>query len=192
MAKATFKRSDQNETRTLALQPGIVGSCGFSEDRRYRYWLLRSWSTEGGLYGKGMVVFVMLNPSKANHTVDDPTIRRCTDFARAWGYQALCILNIYAYVETVSGDLLKTEDPIGEKNDQTIRGLLYNRCRTVVVAWGALKGSQERAGEVLEELRTHGPVYCLGTNKDGSPKHPLYLKGDTELRVYRERATIQS
>ncbi len=78
--------------------------------RRYRYALLRRWGE-----GKN-AMFIGLNPSTADETADDPTIRRCVSFAKAWGFGGLCMANLFAYRATNPADMLMQADPIGPDN----------------------------------------------------------------------------
>jgi hypothetical protein len=156
-------------------------SAEISADGRYRYTLEREWMT-----GEGTCLFVMLNPSTADATEDDPTIRRCVKFAQRWGYQRLAVGNLYAFRATDPDDLWKPDGPVGEypccaggdrhnRNDHHIEELAAEADR-VVVAWGANPGPIEwRRARVLEILaQSHGaPVLCLGTTANGSPTHPL-------------------
>jgi hypothetical protein len=80
----------------------------FSPCRRYRYALYRD---RGALLGP-KVMFVGLNPSTADETVDDPTIRRCIRFARDWGYDGLIMANLYAWRAPKPRDLYATEDQL--------------------------------------------------------------------------------
>jgi len=50
-----------------------------SRDGLYRYALRRVWDP-----ARPAVLFIGLNPSTADHRIDDPTIRRCVRFARDW------------------------------------------------------------------------------------------------------------
>lgn len=153
-------------------------NASFSSDRRHRFALWRIWSREP------KVMFIGLNPSTANETANDPTIRRCIQFARDWGYGGIYMCNLFGLVSTDPTALVKNYDSVGLGNDlvlQTIR----DRCRLAVAAWGdfnkilALK--RHRAEKVTEMLQ---PLKCFGINKNGSPKHPLYLRKDTELIDY--------
>lgn len=156
-----------------------------SEDGRYRYTLERKWMT-----GEGTCLFVMLNPSTADASEDDPTIRRCIGFAQRWGYQRLAVGNLYAYRATDPAKLLEV-DPlvaIGPRDDFWLEAL-SRRAKRVVVAWGANGVALSRAPEVVRRLlERHPAVYCLGTTQNGAPRHPLYVKGDTELREYARSA----
>ena len=70
----------------------------FSECRKYRYTLWRRWD---GLFASGYAMFIGLNPSTADETNDDPTIRRCIGYARDWGYGGLCMTNLFAFRATL-------------------------------------------------------------------------------------------
>lgn len=133
--------------------------------RRYRYALWRRW-------GDGPhAMFVGLNPSTADETADDPTIRRCIAYARAWGYGALCMANLFAYRATQPADMLAQDDPVGPDNDAYLRRLAAE-AGVVVAAWGThgTHGGRHRA--VLDMLPG---LHYLRLTKDGHPGHPLYL-----------------
>src|ERR1019366_6557448 len=87
-----------------------------SDCRRYRFELWRTWDDLLN-DGNGYAMFVGLNPSTADETEDDPTIRRCTDYAQRWGYSGLCMTNLFAYRATLPQDMRGAPDPVGEGND---------------------------------------------------------------------------
>lgn len=123
---------------------------------------------------------MMLNPSTADASIDDPTIRRCRGFAKLWGCNGLTVVNLYALRSTDPKQLWASMDSIGHYNDNWLRRLVKEHT-DVVCAWGA-KAAPDRVGDFcrmvsLLDVR----LWCLGTNKDGSPKHPLYVKADTPL-----------
>jgi hypothetical protein len=147
----------------------------FSLDRTYRYALWRTWSRQGR-----SALFVMLNPSTADETQNDPTIRRCIAFARRWGYGSLTVCNLFALRSTDPAALYSHADPVGPDNDEVIAGHA-NGAGIVIAAWGVHGALRGRGRTVAEELEGAGcPVFCLGTTKDGHPRHPLYLRGDVE------------
>lgn len=149
----------------------LKSSAEISECGRYRYWLRRSYLHGGN----GQVVaFLMLNPSTADALQDDPTIRRCLAFTRAWGYSILSVRNLFALRATDPKELLTAEDPIGPQNDAEL--LALRTAHLVIAAWGA-KVPFGRDRKVLE-LLAGVPLFCLGTTKDGSPRHPLYVRGN--------------
>lgn len=147
-----------------------------SQCRAYRYRLWRVWDAE-----LPAVLFVMLNPSTADEHEDDATIRRCTGFARRWGFGGVEVVNLFAFRTTNPDRLMKRMhrrfvDAVGPDNDAYIWGAL-KRCKEVIVAWGAHDCAQDRAREVLELIDRAGAMpTCLGESKDGHPLHPLYLK----------------
>lgn len=160
-----------------------VRAAGADIDGPYRYRLWRDWRPN-----PTRVCWVMLNPSTADETVDDPTIRRCIAFSKAWGYTGIVVVNLFALRATEPDDLLLHHAPIGPRNDDAIREAA-SACPLVVVAWGAHKAVDDREREVLEilvdALDRESPL-CLGTTKDGFPRHPLYVRADAKLVPYAE------
>lgn len=153
----------------------------FSPDASYRYMLSRVWDLDNDR----RVTFIGLNPSTADETQDDPTIRRCRNFAAGWGYGGMFMLNIFAYRSTDPKVLAGVEDPVGPNNDMYLR-YYAARSERAIAAWGThgrLLG-RERA---ISELEL-GELLCLGVTADGHPKHPLYLKRDTALIPYEFRS----
>jgi hypothetical protein len=126
------------------------------------------------------MVFILLNPSTADEQRDGPTIRRCIGFARAWKFGSLEVVNLFAYRATDAKELLKVSDPVGEENNCFLVEAV-ERCSTVVVGWGIKGTLLGRGSQVLQLLAGRKDVYCLGITKDGHPRHPLYVKGDTVL-----------
>jgi hypothetical protein len=152
-------------------------SATFSEDRRYRYTLVRRWDDR-----LPSVMFVGLNPSTADETLDDPTIRRCIGFAKSWGYGALVMTNLFAFRSTDPRAMASADDPIGNPfNDVSIERIAQLVDLTVV-AWGSYGDrAPARVGQVLALI---GDVYCLGVTKSGQPRHPLYLRRDAALESH--------
>lgn len=149
-----------------------MNAATISECGQYRYTLTREW-----LAGYGRVVFVMLNPSTADATQDDPTIRRCIGFAKALGAGALDVVNLYALRATNPRELWKVADPIGPDNDAHIRRVVQcEHVRYVIAAWG--KNAKADRVRAFAKLVHPTPLHALRTSADGTPHHPLYLPGD--------------
>lgn len=146
-----------------------------SDDGLYRYTLGRRWAPPSG---PGPAVFVMLNPSTADATLDDPTIRRCIGFAKALGCGGLHVVNLYAYRATKPADLWEAADPIGPDNDNVLRetfAAAAREDRPVIAAWGA-NAAPLRAEFAGGMARSAGATLtALGATKDGAPRHPLYM-----------------
>lgn len=158
-----------------------------SPDGVYRYTLGRRWNEPMPERLPVLDLWVMLNPSTADATQDDPTIRRCVAFSRSWGADGIRVVNLFALRATDPAKLLTQPDPIGPRNDEFIRlaalatGVLGGR---IITAWGGHSLAADRA-EAVFELLWPQPVYCLGTTKTGAPRHPLYVRGDTPLREWK-------
>lgn len=154
-----------------------------SDDGLYRYWLARRW--DGDDQDAHPVTWVMLNPSTADHQVDDNTIRRCMGFTDQFGYVAMAVVNLFALRSRDPKALARTEaeggDPVGPLNDEHLKEV-FSSSALVIAAWGAHAFAQPRAVAVraLAEDAGH-TLLCLGRTKDGHPKHPLYLPWNAAL-----------
>lgn len=160
----------------------------------HRYMLSRIWE-----HDKPKILFIGVNPSKADAIHNDPTIVRCINFARSWGYGGMYMGNLFSYrtpyvsrkqmelVPSFEKEEIKIakwepllehlHEAANEKTDLHLR-LMIEDSEKVVAAWGSWKFTEARVIRVLEMISN---PYCFGTNKDGSPKHPLYLSGKTQL-----------
>ena len=149
----------------------------FSACRRYRYALWRRWAPGPQL------LFILLNPATADEYRDDPTIRRCLGFARAWGYGALAVANLFARRTASAVELARLaarspENLVGPDNDAWLLRL-YRESELTVAAWG----NQGRLLGRSRAVRTLAPaLHCLGWTRLGEPRHPLYLPADTPHR----------
>jgi hypothetical protein len=148
-------------------------SAYFSPDRVYRYSLTRDVAP---LDGEGTVTFIGLNPSTADETQDDPTIRRCISFARRWGFARLKMLNLYAYRSTDPKGLRDPDDPVGPENLCTIAKVVGSS-DLVICSWGACIAGQTWARD--EVLPLIAAPHSLGLTQQGFPRHPLYVRADT-------------
>lgn len=164
--------TDQQTERVL--QDNRHGAV-LSDDREYRYRLWRTWDVS-----KPTLAFVMLNPSTADESEDDPTIRRCLGYAKDWGYGKLVVGNLFALRSTDPDNLREHEQPVGPENDAHLREICDD-AEKVVAAWGANGTYQGRGREVTGMLE--GELYALDTTKDGQPVHPLYQPKDAELEA---------
>jgi hypothetical protein len=144
----------------------VSGDTIFSPCRTYRYTLWRQW-----LGGEGYAMFIGLNPSTADETSDDPTIRRCIAFAKSWGYGALCMTNLFAFRATDPKVMMAADSPVGEENDKHLLESSHY-AGVVVAAWGAHGTYKGRDAEVHALLPT---LHCLRLTAGGHPGHPLYL-----------------
>jgi hypothetical protein len=155
---------------------GTTGSAVFSDDGTYRYRLTRTWG-----YSGRHAVWIMLNPSTAEALADDPTIRRCTGFSKAWGLDGLVVVNLFALRATDPRELARHPDPVGPENDRFIQQAI-GPCRVVVAAWGASRLAARRGALLRWALtRSCDDVLCLGVAKDGEPRHPLFVRGGQPL-----------
>ena len=182
----------------------VSSGADISADGRYRYSLWREWrnhpkpakwrwwkNDDGSAVLDGAdrpvgepesVLFVMLNPSKADADDDDPTIRKCVGFAKRWGYDRIDVVNLFAYRSTDPRAILRMlydRDPVGVRNQDVIERKAWD-AHLIVCAWGA-HGSHLEQNETVRGWLMDKPLYALGFTKDGHPRHPLMLSYDTQL-----------
>ena len=153
----------------------MIGDAVFDRSRKYRYLLSRQWNCQ-----KDKAVFVMLNPSKADATVNDPTISRCISFAEKMGCGSLDVVNLFAFRTAYPKELKACPKPVGRLNDQYIAGAV-EKASLIVVAWGNWGRLHDRDQEVLDLIALRRPLLCFGTTREGQPRHPLFLPAATEL-----------
>lgn len=147
-----------------------AASATFSPCLTYRYTLWRWWDRS-----KPYWAFLMLNPSTADATNNDPTVSRCQGRARAAGAGGLAVVNLFALRSTDPAGLYTTDDPVGPENDSSILDVCAN-AGLVICAWGAHGKHLARAAHVTHMLKAAGvKPFALAVNADGSPKHPLYI-----------------
>ncbi len=156
---------------------GLINSAQFSKCRQYRYTVTREWNTGDSQ----RVAFIGLNPSTADAETDDPTIRRCIQFAKNWGYSGMIMINLFAYRSTDPKKLISVDDPVGPNNNYWLIKLASEASCTVA-AWGGGGDINNRGRNVAVILKRAGiDLKCLGTTKNGQPRHPLYLPYTAKL-----------
>tara|TARA_B100000700_G_scaffold315639_1_gene404029 strand:+ start:397 stop:921 length:525 start_codon:yes stop_codon:yes gene_type:complete len=172
----------------------LKGSSNFSRCGNYRWRLERKINQSGT-----NLIFIGLNPSTANSKLDDNTIIRLKNLSEYWGYGKLIVVNLFAQISYKSASLKNFDNPIGNRNNfYLLRELSFwakNIKIDLCVGWGANGGLMNRDRYVskkinyfyryrLENIPKANPPFMLGLNKNGSPKHPLYLPADSSLKVF--------
>lgn len=161
----------------------IANDAVISECQRYRYTLYRAWGSE-----QAYLLWVMLNPSTADATRDDATVRKRVGFTARRGFSSLYIVNLFAWRTRHPGELLSAGDPVGPLNNFYLGAHAGSPfCKGIVVAWGSLDFMRrsrvyDRAAQVVDLLRIlPQPIACLGKSKSGDPRHPSRIGYDTPL-----------
>lgn len=148
-----------------------------SDDGRYRYSLWRIWRDD-----LQPILWVGLNPSTADATTDDATIRRMRNFSANWGFGGILVGNLFALRSTDPGGLHEVEDPFGPENDAYLERM-GQKANMIVCCWGAFslaKGANFYMRALFPDRRLH----CLGLTASGQPKHPVRLANSTKPQVY--------
>lgn len=155
-----------------------------SEDGRFRWALWRNWA-------KGPhALFAALNPSIADGMQDDATIKKEVEFCKRWGLATLRKVNTSPLVSTDPTLLLMPGDYTRKVAEATNLDVIHAELRRpglqlVVVAWGAFPEALDRGRVIVQMVRDAGHLpMCLGTTKDGHPKHPCRLAYATPLVRY--------
>ena len=147
-----------------------------SKDGRYRYRLSRTWASHGK-----PCAFIGANPSTADATTDDPTVRKMTALAQRWGCSSLHVVNVAAYRATDPRHLAGIDDPIGPDNDAHLLAVTRDvlaRGGPVVAAWGTVAPTSAAAHAVRLLAAAGIPLLALRTTRQGHPGHPLYVRTD--------------
>lgn len=162
----------------------LYSPCGL-----YRYVLGRSWAIPG--QAERPMSIVMLNPSTADATQNDPTIRRCIGFAQRLGYTGLLVRNLFAYRATDPKELYRLirewEDgqhglsPWGDQNHRVLQSPYLPLPEWA--AWGAVP---KRYDDHVQYSRQFLPkrLWCLGLTQQQAPRHPLMLSYKTTPVAY--------
>jgi hypothetical protein len=157
----------------------LISECG-----SFRYWLTRVWDER-----LPTLAFIMLNPSTADASADDPTIRKCVGFAQRNGFGGISVVNLFAYRATDPAELKRAGWPVGPANDLEIGRVLYQVHRAggkVVCAWGVNARRHERVGQVAGQANLlRVPLHALRVTADNVPCHPLMLPYSCQLQEWR-------
>lgn len=175
----------------LRLADGVAGDAMFAGPNDcYRLILTRKWINLFNPHTRlprNFIMWICMNPSVASATDNDPTVARIEDFSMRWDFDGLVLVNVCDFRATKPDALLAPGMvPCSKGNLPLIRNTAKEAQR-IVCAWGNLhRDLVHYAVDVESALRADGhTLYALGTNAGGSPKHPLYVKGDTKLIEFK-------
>lgn len=177
---------------TVQREPDLLDDrhAAFSPCRTWRYELWRTWNPLGR-----QLVMIMLNPSTADELTNDPTIERCERRARRHGFGGLRVFNIFAFRATDPDDMKGAADPVGPQNDEYIESafklakmhamLRQEPSYLFCAGWGVHGSYLGRDHQVQGLAQEHGiQLHCLGTTKEGQPRHPLYVGYDVPFQTW--------
>jgi hypothetical protein len=162
-----------------------TATAAFSSCGQYRWWLERVWQPAAP-----RLIFIGLNPSRADGRRDDPTLRRLLGFGRSWGFGSLEVLNLFARISPSPAVLRRAPDPVGAEADAWLQQRLVAQPQASVwLGWGnqGIWRGRDRAVLLLLHqhlmLKKHGRLWALGLTAAGQPRHPLYVAGDVVLQA---------
>jgi len=175
---------DAGSKLVIKLPPGVRGDAEFyGENNCYRL-RLRRWL--GDIFPARYINFLAMNPSNAVAEANDRTIAREWSFTESYGFEGMSKTNVADYRQSYPDELLKIGSAVC--SDKNLEIILYEAAgaQIVVAAFGGLnKVLMPHGQRAVRALIADGiQMMCLGENADGSPKHPLYVRGNTPLRKW--------
>lgn len=150
----------------------MIREAKFCNTKKNRYYLKREWDNS-----KGLLLYLMLNPSIADEKKDDPTIRRLISFTKKFNYGGFLVGNIFTEITPNPKEIDRSKE-ISDKNFKELFKLI-NKVDQIIYAWG----NTVEEPQLLKELVLNPK--CFGKNLNGTPKHPLYLPKNSKLIAYR-------
>ena len=152
-----------------SLLPYVPAGAVFSDDMVYRYRLWRTWDPE-----LPTCLFLMLNPSTADHEQNDPTIRRCLDFAKQWGYGQLLVGNLFALRSTNPQNLRHHPEPTGGPDNDDALLAMHEEANLTVAAWGVHGAHLRRTKPLTRHVEQHAVAVGTppGVDEERTPATP--------------------
>ena len=153
----------------------VISECG-----RYRHRLSRFWKDEGLVFG-----FFGVNPSTADASIDDATVRKWVGFTDRNGGKGFIVGNVFDFRATNVKELLVPDMAASLVNEFYLREIIKDS-DVLVPCWGnsskVHKQLRRSFDDVMSLILSAGkPVMCFGLTKSGDPKHPLMLGYNTPL-----------
>jgi hypothetical protein len=152
----------------------VFSTCGTR-----RYWLRRNLTCATARH----VLWIMMNPSRADAQFNDATTTTTTNISARHGYDVHGVVNLSAQIEPNSANLAAASgapDPVNDVAIERALGWIARHGGDIVIAWGACRHLKAREAQLLARLRRRR-LLCLGRNADGSPRFPKYIPADTAL-----------
>jgi hypothetical protein len=180
------------------LKPGVFGSAQFVESdgvRVARLRLDRWWDPDAIGDRFRPLVVIGMNPSDACEAFDDPTIGNVCEFGRRAGANGIVMVNVTPEITKFPHELGTKLMPDGTDEQQwaAIAAAMKENAVHVLAAWGKwprnLSSWHDRLAKTCAIAKATGrDLMCLGTNKDGSPRHPSRLAYSTPIVPWKRAA----
>lgn len=138
-----------------------------------------------GLGEPGYVLWICNNPSTADASKDDASIRRMWAFTRSWNYGLMMVGNTNCFRSTDPKLAKPTHETVSQINDSWLVSM-HRKSAVTVCAWG----DDAHLGLVIRTvnlLRPIGALHMLRLTKAGNPWHPLYLPGTLTPQLWRSQ-----
>ena len=152
-----------------------------------------------GTVGVKPLVCFGINPSTAAPGVPDRTVARVSKFAVDNGYDSWTMLNVYPQIATDPKNLDREYRPdLKAENERHIADTIDDRPLTLLAAWGGLISIRPYLPLLLKDIiRLNSVARCnwiaLGDpTKGGHPRHPLYVRAATPLKVFNMNEYLET
>ena len=181
---ALFETSSAGEYFDDGNHPPFVRE---TPDGLHRIWLDRLTGISGPRLG-----WVMCNPSTADATHNDPTIRKVIGFTLRALYGCAVVGNLYTFRSTDPAGLDAAAPNANHAEANEALRWLAGNSDAIVLAWGSgsrvhdHKAYQARANDVTEMLRDAGAktLLALGETSFGFPRHPLFVPYSRGMGIF--------
>lgn len=150
----------------------MIREAKFCYTKKNRYSLKREWDSS-----KGLLLYIMLNPSMADDKNDDPTIRRLINFTKKFNYGGFLVGNIFTKITPNPKEVDKSRGMTNKNFKELLK--LINKVDEVVYAWGNSTDEPKELKYLVKSPK------CFGKNFNGTPKHPLYLPSNSKFIKFR-------
>lgn len=177
----------------LRMPEGMDGFATFIGDRgQFRTHLVRRWGDLIERASDKYALFIGMNPSTADWNSNDPTVAREVKYTRErLGLSRYVKMNVMDFRSTDPKALLsmRRDERCSPMNHSEI--LEYaSKAEIVIAAWGTLPRVLRPHADAVEGMLWKAGIklHCVGFTKDGSPRHPLYVRGDAPLLPYPREA----
>ncbi len=170
--------------RRLPLPEGVRGEENISADGRYRQRLIRDWTPQGVC--PRSILWIGMNPSIADSRDDDPTCSRERQVSVDLGYSRYLKGNVLDWRATEPRNLPNQTNQACSADNLPNIVEMAREAEIVVIAHGNMHQRYVPIiDRTIEALRRVGkPLFVLGRNATGHPKHILRMPAELNLEPF--------
>ena len=145
----------------------------FSEDKKHRFLLRRSWAREGKV-----ATIIMINPNKAECLVTDMTsVSVYNGIAKLEGYAALNIVNLYSVITPKISFRHNSDEDLNDADNDKMILKAIGESDVTILAWGTVADHNNRVKkrvlELLEKVKDQKDKIYMAGCEGKVGLHPL-------------------